>query len=359
MSASINEFVDINVLVEAATPDRFNFGNYLGVFDHSVTANRIDGPYTSVAEVVAAGFTLLAEPEVYYWATSVFSQDDAVDAIYIGREDAGDANWTATMDAIEAYAVANGLDWYGTTIESRVKADIALVAAWIEARRKIFLYQSADSDVLTGAAGNINDVTKVAGYKRSFGVYHATSAGAANGYLDGAWASSGLGMNLDAPGGRGIWAYRTLEGITYDAVTSAQASNIYADNGNIYGRNLGLSFTSKGTMAAGVPYFVDVQTTIDWVKTRLEEDILAYFVSQNVVPYTNAGINGIRGVIKNRLDIGITNGHFSPDFTPVVNLPNVEDVSSANKAARLLQGSASAVFAGGIQKLDLLLNLSF
>jgi hypothetical protein len=359
MSASITEYVDVSVAVAGASPTRFSFGTPLGVFDHSVTANRIDGPYSSVAEAVAAGFTLLAEPEVYHWLTAVFSQDDAVDAVYIGREDALDANWTATMNAIEAYAAANGIDWYGTTIESRVKADILLVAAWVEARDKFFIAQSADADVLTGAAGNVCDELKVAGYKKTACIYHATSSGAANGYLDGAWASSGFGMDLDAPNGRGIWAYRVLEGITYDAVTSAQASAIFADNGNIYGRNKGLSFTSKGTTGFGAPYFIDIQTTITWLKLRLEEDILALFVAQNVVPYTNAGINLIAAAVKERLEKGVTYGHFSPDFPREVIVPDVANVSSSDRQNRVLTLQASAYFAGAIQKLTLAVNLEF
>jgi hypothetical protein len=360
MAAAITEFVDVSVNVAGASPDRFSFGNVLGVFSHTVNATRINGPYTSVADVVAAGFTVGAEPDVYYWASSVFAQDDGVDQIYIGLlavADAGD--YTVALNAIEAYASTQGLDWYGTNIESRVSADIVDAAAWTAARTKVFGYQSADADVLTGAPGNINDLLKVAGYKRSFGMYHATSSGAANGYLDGAWISSGLGMNLDAPNGRGIWAYRVLEGITYDAVSSTQAANIYADSGNIYGRNKGLSFTSKGTTAFGAPYFIDVQTTIDWVKLRMEEDILALFVAQNVIPYTNAGINLIVAAVKNRLEIGVLNGHFSPDHPRTVTAPNVLEVSDSDKQARLLTLSCEATFAGAIQKLDLTIALEF
>jgi len=360
VAPSITNFVDTTITVSGAVPDRFSFGNLQGVFAHTVNTTRINGPYTSVAEVSAAGFTVGAEPEVYYWATSVFSQDDAVDQLYIGLQTAGDAgDWTVTMDAIEAYAQANGLDWYGTTIESRTSADIVDVAAWTEARTKLFLYQSSDADVLTGAVGNINDLLAVAGYKRSAGMYHVTDSGAANGYLDGAWASSGLGMDLDSPGGREIWAYRVLEGITYDPVTSTQASAIYADNGNLYGRNKGLSFTSKGTTAFGAPYFVDIQTTIDWLKERMDEDVLSLFVAQNVIPYTDAGIALVVSAVKERLEKGVLYGHFSPDFPRTVTAPKVSSVSSADKQARKLTLTAEAVFAGAVQSLVLSINLEF
>lgn len=505
MAAPITTFVDVTVNVAAATPTRFSFGSYMGLFEHDITTNRQDGPYTTVAEVVAAGFTSVLAPEIYYWASSVFAQDDAVDSVLIGRKipstggtldqvwqfdaapayvdmtteandatlnnwiifpaaeavgdcciigsavpftgvtfdntggvqgvggvvvweywngstwDAlagvtdnttgftaavgvqtltftqpadwaasvingsaslyyirarittiygtnpqydkgfitGDADWDDALDAITA--VAGPESWYGHTIESRVKADIVTVAAWTEANdTHMFVCQSADADFLNGTAGNVALTLQSSAYKRTVGpLYHATSSGAANGYADGAWASSGFGMDLDSPGGRGIWAYRTLEGITYDAVTAAQATAIYSANGNLYGRNKGLSFTSKGLTSYGTPYFVDIQTTIDWIKLRLEEDIVALFVAQNVVPYTNAGINLVRATVKARLDQGVTYGHFSEDFEPVVTVPDVGDVSSAIKQTRELTISAEAMFAGGIQKLNLTLNLTF
>ena len=361
MPSNIANFVDVTIVVAAASPTRFQFGGYMGVFAHTVAATRIMGPYSSLAEVVAAGFTSVAEPEVNAWATAVFSQDDAVDSVLIGAQFVADAgDWTVTMDAIEAYGVANGISWYGHTIESRVSADIVDVAAWTEPRFNMFVPQTADADVLAGTVGNINDLLAVAGYKRTVGpLYHAVSSGVANGYADGAWASSGFGMPLDQPNGRGIWAYRTLEGINFDNVSSAQAAAIYADNGNLYGRNKGLSFTSLGSTAFGVPYFVDIQTTIDWAQARIEEDIVALFVARPVVPYTNAGINLIVAAIKNRLDQGVTFGHFSPDVATVVTAPDVSEVSDADKLARELTLTAEATFAGGIQRLVLTLNLTF
>jgi hypothetical protein len=506
MPAAITEFVDINVVVGAAAPDRFSFGNLMGVFEHNVTSNRQDGPYASVAEAETAGFTAGAAPEINAWLNAVFAQDAGVDSVLIGRkipsaggpldqvwqvEDSpltfvdqtanansgtaadwivfpatealgdyvaigsavpftsltlsnaggtagvggtvdweywdgaawvalagvvdgttgftaapsagqvvsftlpanwapvvlnsgdalyyvravitqvyatnpvysqgvvtGDVDYPAALSAIAA--VAGDESWYGHTIQSRVQSDIEDVAAWTESRFHFFIPQSADATFLSGTAGNVGEVLESAGYKRTAGpLYHAVSSGVLNGYADGAWASRGFGMDLDAPGGRGIWAYKQLSGIVYDNVTSAQASNIYDVNGNIYGRNKGLSFTSKGTTAFGAPYFIDIQTTIDWIKARLEEDILALFVSKNVIPYSNAGINLIAATVKARLDQGVTFGHFSPDFPTEVNVPDVANVSVSDKQNRELSIQASAVFAGAIQKLTLDLNLSF
>jgi hypothetical protein len=348
MPAAITEFVDVTVNLTGATPDKFSFGTLMGVFDHSVTANRQDGPYTSVAEAVTAGFTSAAEPQVNAWVTAVFAQDDGVDQVHIGREDVGDANWTATMDAIE---LEDSDSWYITNAETRADADIALIAAWTEARTKIYIPQSLDKTATAALAA------QTAGYNRTALIYHATSTGT-DGYLDGAWSSSGGGLNLDVPGGVGIWAYRTLEGVTFDPLTAAEATVLYGADANIYGRNKGLNFTSKGTMASG--RFIDTQTTIDWIKVRMEEAILAAFVgAPQKIPYTNAGINVIVAAIQDVLSQGVSFGHLSPDILPRIIAPNISEVTSAVRQTRDLTITVEATLAGAVQKVILTINVEF
>lgn len=345
MPAAIIEFVDVTVNVGGVTADKFAFGIPIGVFSHTVTANRQDGPYFSLAEVVAAGFTSVATPSIYTWASAVFAQDDGVDSLLIGRIDAGDANYTVTMDAIEA---AGPDTWYITNIESRADADIADVSAWTESRDKIAIFQSDDATLTAALA------LQAFGYNRSALIYHDDDSE----YLDGAWTSSGGGLNLDTPGGVGIWAYRALGGVPFDDVTGALASAIYAADANLYGRNKGLSFTSKGTMASG--RFIDVTTSVDWVKLRTEEAVLETFVNAGTkIPYTNAGISIIVGAVQGVLDQGVSFGHFSGDAPPTVTAPDVSEVSTADKTNRLLQLTAQATLAGAIQKLELTINLAF
>jgi hypothetical protein len=83
-SLPIAHFVDVSVAVGGAAIDRFSFGRPMGVFEHTVTANRQDGPYSTAAEVATAGFATSSEP--YKWANTVFSQSPAPDAVMIGRK---------------------------------------------------------------------------------------------------------------------------------------------------------------------------------------------------------------------------------------------------------------------------------
>ena len=296
--------------------------------------------------------------QLYYVRCRITAGDYSTNPVYDNGYITGDTDYSDALDQIEAVHGADS--WYGHTIGSRVSADIVDVAAWTESRTHIFPSQSGDAAYLAGTAGNVGLLLQASGYNRSFGpLYHATSSGAADGYADGAWASRGFGIDLDTK--RSIWSYMTLAGITYDAITSAQAASVLAANGNIYGRNKGLSFTSEGKMAAGAPRFIDIQTTIDWTKIRIDEDIIELFVGADVVPYTNGGINIIAAKIKERLDKGVAIGHFSPDpdKAPTVTVPLLADISAADIQARQLTLEATAVFAGGIQQLTLTVNLTF
>jgi hypothetical protein len=144
MAVSISEFVAVTVSLEGAAAERFSFGKLCGVFTHAVAgATRFMGPYASVAEAEAAGFTAAAVPEANAWLNAVFGQDASVDEVYIGqRVSPGDSNWTDTLTAVGAVAGPDG--FYGLNIESRVEADILLAAAWAESNKKLFIAQSND-----------------------------------------------------------------------------------------------------------------------------------------------------------------------------------------------------------------------
>lgn len=357
MAAPITHYVDVTVnLVAGVAAEKFSFGNLMGVFDHSVSANRQDGPYSDVAELVAAGFTLAAEPNVYNWGTAVFSQTNGVDQVLIGREDVGDADWTATMDAV----AAEGDDtWYITNTETRVDADVEDVAIWTEAQStnpKIYIAQTLSAAMLAGTPGNIGETLKDLSLTRSALVYHDSDTE----YLDGGWSSIGGGLNLDTPDGVGIWGYKTPVGIDYAALTAAQAAAVYTENANFYGRQLGLNFVSDGTMAVGTPRFIDVTTSLDWIKKRLEEAVLGAFVSTPTkISYTNAGINILRAVEQGVMTQGVSYGHLSPDDPPVIVMPDQSEISSAVKQTRVLTNTISCVLAGAIQKAVITVSVTF
>jgi hypothetical protein len=357
MPAPITEFVDVNVALAGASATKFQFGALAGVFLTTDVTSRQFGPFFSQAEVVAAS---LGSSTAEDWSGIVFSQDNGVDSVIIGREDAGDATMTVTLDAIEA---EDSESWYVTNLESRVEADILAAAAWAEARNgnttapKIYIAQSLDADILVGGTGIGFDLAAF-NYNRTALAYHSVDTE----YLDGAWSSVGGGLNLDTPGGVGVWTYKPVgggfSGVPIDVFTSAQALAAYADAVNLYGPAKGLDFISKGTMASG--RFIDITTSIDWTKVRLQEKIIETFVgAPTKIPYTNAGINIIVAAIQEVMTQGVSFGHFSPDIPPRIIAPNVFQVSQADKTLRVLTIQVEVTLAGAIQKVIINVNVEF
>ena len=348
-------FVDVNISLTGAAADKFAFGALLGVFDHAIKVGteRIKGPYADLAAVVTAGFTAAAEPEANAWAASVFSQANGVDAVTFGRIDVGDADLTASLDAIEAEIGVDG--FYLLNTESRVDTDVLLAAAWAEARTKIYIAQCADADILTGAADNLAEDLADLGYHRTGLIYHQYDDSTegdviTDGYLDAAWSSYCGGFDLDGPAGVGIWGLQQLAGVTYDGISGTEAAAVHGNDGNVYGRTKGLSFTSHGTMASG--RFIDVTSTIDWMTERLQEEILSLFVGEpRKIAITSGGMNRIHAASQGVADLGITYGHQSPDVPTIFTLPKLATISDANRLLRAITITASTTLASGIQKV--------
>lgn len=352
---SVAEHVNITIQVAGAQTQRAGFQVPMGVFTFAAPTPRQNGPYSTIAAVSAV---FSAVPAVVAWATAVLGQSPSIPAVKIGRRDAADANYTAAMDAIEA---ENPAGWYAHTIESRTQADIALVAAWTEARRKIFGYQTSDAAVLAGTAGNVMLVSQTANYNRTFGTYHSVNGE----YLDGAILGRGLAMDPDAPNGKGVFAYKQVGGIaTADPLTDPQATAIRGANGNYYGLASAPSgvdlarFFYPGQMASG--RFIDTTITNDWLEARLQEAILGAFIATPTqIDYDDGGLQYLRGVALSVFNRGCTNGHFIRDAispqtgrtTPWVDVPKFRDISSADRLARRVSMSGEAVYKAGIQRV--------
>jgi len=154
-----------------------------------------------------------------------------------------------------------------------------------------------------------------------------------------------------------VWAFLELSGVPYDAINSSQASAIFGVGGNIFGRLKGLNFTSKGTTPSG--RFIDTQVSLHWTKVRLQEALIGLQVRMPTkIPYTNGGIAIIVAEIQSVLNRGVTFGHISPDVPIVITAPDVNQVSVADKAARLLTITSSFTLSGGVIKIVLNANVA-
>lgn len=156
--------VTVNVADTKITRTGFGVPLILDIIESSVFAARTKA-YTTI-EAVLVDFAITTK--TYQAAAAIFAQSRAPTTIKIGREEAGDANITAALNAIEA----EDSEWYCLVTPKRVSADLQEIAVWIEARTKIYIACSQDADVLTVVTTDIASILQAANYNRTGYMWH-------------------------------------------------------------------------------------------------------------------------------------------------------------------------------------------
>jgi hypothetical protein len=248
-------------------------------------------------------------------------------------------------DALNA-VVAESDDWYGLNVESRQDADILLANTWIASQLKVFVAQSADPDVLTTAGGDIGTQLGATSNKRTQLFYHFKPKQ----FADGAMMGRALAAKLDdaAPvGGQITWAVKQLGVIFVNPLNTTQLTNLVANNSETYVFTKGRGVTWTGKSVEGE--FMDVQTTLDWLQSRIGERIFAVIATNPTkVGFDDAGIASVSAEGLGLMREGVTNAHLlgdDPDF-PRATVPRSTDVSTADRNNRILR---NVLFEGILQ----------
>lgn len=220
--------------------------------------------------------------------------------------------------------------WYGLITLFNSEALIAAAAGWVESNTKLYAAASMDSDIATTAHASADDIAydvKALAYARSFVCHHPSN----DEFMDAAEFGK---FSAVAPGGE-TWRMKTLSGVTVEQYSDTEVTNMKAKYAHFYydigGRNV-----VGGDAKSGSGEYVDVTRGIDWYSSELQADLADLAIGVNKIPFTNAGIALIAAKVKKRNDAGIRVGLIAPDPAPVVEVPDVADVLTADKTARTL-----------------------
>jgi hypothetical protein len=205
------------------------------------------------------------------------------------------------------------------------------------------------------------------GYLRTALAYYPTDAT----FLDAAWLARCLSFNLDQR--KGIWAYKSLQGIAGTNLSNVQVTNLRNVNANYYGPavmsagTVQAPFTAQGWMsgpatpAAGRR--IDVTTTLDWAKARLEEGFTGVIMREpNGIPLDNAGINRFVASARRHFTTGVNARHYLPfqvpegeehesTDTPAIFAPKESELTVAQRTARELSITALAYLQSFAEKV--------
>lgn len=226
----------------------------------------------------------------------------------------------------------NGNNWYGLSITSQTEADIKQTAAFIEGLKKIFVADSADSDIKTTSTTDLLSDLKALGYKRTALMYSPASAAIGP---SAAW----LGGQLPQVPGASTWMFKNLTGIPADSFTDSERSILIGvpgtpgKNANIYSDVGGQSITQEGWMVGG--QYIDVTVGVDWFESTLQTNIFALLVQNPKIPYTDQGGAVIENAVRQTIKQGIANGLIDGGSAISVTVPAVLSVPANTRAARI------------------------
>jgi hypothetical protein len=217
-------------------------------------------------------------------------------------------------------------DWYGLIVLAPGKAAIASVAAWAETQRVIYLAASQDGDIQTSSSADIASTLSIAAYHRSAIMAHPNG----DEHADSAW----LGRMLPALPGPITFANKGLAGVSRQNWSSSARGYMKAKKSNYYVDIKGLGFTLYGWASSG--RFIDVTVAVDWFSVGIEDRIILLMRNNDVVPYTDKGIELVRSQVVGQIQQGIALGIIDGDQPWSVTAPSVATVDPASKAARIL-----------------------
>lgn len=233
-------------------------------------------------------------------------------------------------------------DWYMITSLYNSDAYVKAIAAWTESNGKTYAADISDSETATLAVlgGDLADDLKTLAYRRTAMFYHPSPADMA--------AKAWAGRCLPIEPGSDSWKFKTLAGVSPIILTSTQRLNLRNKNCGTYTTVApGLNITWEGKTADG--NFVDVIRGLDWLDDDMSKGVFGVLAGVDKVPMTDAGAQIVRAEIEASLDRAVNRGILASSPAPVVTVPRVGSISTADRAARRLPDCKfSATLAGAI-----------
>lgn len=224
--------------------------------------------------------------------------------------------------------LANNDAWFAYCHDFTANADHEIAAAGCAASNKFSGFS------FFGTAPSL-------GTDRAFSIYSDDRA-------ECAWLSAMLGKDI----GSYNPAYMTLQLTDPDDVTAAKETELREANANQYSTLAGVDITYDGKASNGG--WIDTNINALWLESRLQEAVFASLVSNDKLPYDDAGITAIGSTVYSVLQDAENRGVLSPSPKFTVTVPLASSVSAVDRSNRILNGITFEAYSGaGINKVKI------
>jgi hypothetical protein len=220
-------------------------------------------------------------------------------------------------------------DWYGVALEHQSEGVINAISEWTEARTKIYVVSSSNSDIIgSGTTDAASDAQGSTYNRTAVGYNHAASED----FPEIRWMSSRFPND---PGSE-TWNFKRLSGAEASRLSGTQVTNLKDKNAWCIRTLGGLNLTFGSKMASG--RYIDVQLGLDWLQAQMETDLFALLANNPKVPYTDAGLAMIEGVVRAVMQRAIGTGFIADDENLNVTITPVTEQASSDRANRIVRG---------------------
>lgn len=333
--ALIDEVIKIQITRDNVGITRTSFDTALILGSSLTTFTDVVKSYSDLDGVAQDFETTDTE---YVMASKFFGQTTRPDHVLISQQLDAD-----TM--LDAYNIAKEInpDFYGVMTTSQEDADVLAIAAQVETESRIYGVSAEDNEIISGDTDNLLEQLHELNYDRTFLFYHTTASVQRP-------EAALFGKMLSITPGSASWAFKQLNGVSGDKLTSTDRTNLRLNKGIFYSPLAGRNATLEGNMVSGE--FIDVIFALDWLEQYLKENMAALFLSVPKIPYNNDGLALVENVIRASMQEAVNRGIFNPDYT--VTMPKLADISLADKANRFFPGTKiTATLAGAIHSLSI------
>lgn len=258
-----------------------------------------------------------------------------------------------TGAAVYAKMIDYDPDFYFVTAHDHTESFVLSLAASVNATARLYFLSSQATNILTALADPPTDTfgkLRDSNYMRVVGLQYHT---ADTTYPELAW----IGKCAPDTPGTITWAHKELSGVGVSSNPSTGVNLSDTEIDYVLSREANLTHNLGGTPATweGTTFsgnFIDEIRIVDFLTARITEAYQAKFLNTKKVPYTESGINAMRGVLSSVLDRYITTDaqpNILDENNPyTLSFPQAGDVPFNDKAARELSCSFVANLAGAI-----------
>lgn len=240
---------------------------------------------------------------------------DVTTQFALGLGDATKADGLAAeslTDALDAIQDKNQ-DWYGVCVTKEIRdseTEILEVAAWVEARVKVFTNDTDDRDVIDAA--NPNDIAtklKAKNYRRSMTCFN---------YVPGEYlAVSAVGraftVNFSAPNSTITLMFKQMPGLTTSPLSQSEFSALKSKNANALVSIGGNVMFAEGKMANGT--FFDEVHGVDWLQNAIETNVFGkLYTDTTKTAMTDPGTASLQQKVEEALAEATFNGLGAPGY---------------------------------------------